>query len=226
MKMAIATTMLCGATFGGHYVLTSDNGAFPPPASSVMTPSRPSFQGSTPTANRATSATATAVPRVAPSSVFDGRSGGSSSSGMSGGAASLSGNAAITPFSSPSGRLGGASPAAAGGGGAVASASALSSAVAGYAVSSAGGGASLSFAPRRSGETQTGPNPFNSNETLDVYNGDKPGVITGEENGYNDNPSITSYGQPIGDMVWPLLLMVLVYGFCMIMRKYKLNRHR
>lgn len=46
---------------------------------------------------------------------------------------------------------------------------------------------------------------------LKEYEGDDPGVITGAENGVVDNPIITSYGQPIGDVLWPLLLMALMY---------------
>ncbi len=46
---------------------------------------------------------------------------------------------------------------------------------------------------------------------LTVYEGDKPGLITGQENSTMDNPIITSYDQPVGDVLWPMLLMALGY---------------
>lgn len=46
---------------------------------------------------------------------------------------------------------------------------------------------------------------------LTVYEGDGPGVITGQENSTMDNPIVTSYDQPIGDVLWPMLLMALGY---------------
>lgn len=46
---------------------------------------------------------------------------------------------------------------------------------------------------------------------LEVYEGDGPGVITGQENSTMDNPIVTSYDQPIGDVLWPMLLMALGY---------------
>lgn len=44
-----------------------------------------------------------------------------------------------------------------------------------------------------------------------VYEGDGPGVITGGENAVMDDPIIDNYGQPIGDTLWPLMLMALAY---------------
>lgn len=46
---------------------------------------------------------------------------------------------------------------------------------------------------------------------LTVYDGDKPGDITGDENAVVDNTLVSNFGQPIGDVLWPLLLMALMY---------------
>lgn len=53
--------------------------------------------------------------------------------------------------------------------------------------------------------------------TPEVYGEDAPGVIVGESaydvetNSNVDNTIVSSYGQPIGDALWPLLLMAMVY---------------
>lgn len=60
----------------------------------------------------------------------------------------------------------------------------------------------------RSGQLASAPGA----STLELYTEDKPGVIIGEDNYVNDNPIINSYGQPIGDMLWPLLLMAVGYA--------------
>lgn len=57
---------------------------------------------------------------------------------------------------------------------------------------------------------------------LDLYHGDKPGIILGAENALLDNPIVTSYGQPIGDAVIPLLIMAILFG-CYA-RRHRLKR--
>lgn len=103
-----------------------------------------------------------------------------------------------------------------GGGGGVYSGVVGNSAGAGSSVASGGGGvvAMAVPAPIRFGSSSFSKNPLleDAGTGMGVYNGDNPGVITGEENLVSDNPIVTSYGQPIGDGVWVLLLMVVGYA--------------
>lgn len=60
--------------------------------------------------------------------------------------------------------------------------------------------------------TQGGPlGIYKGEDGLAVYTGDETGEITGGENAAMDNPIIDNYGQPIGDTLWPLMLMALAY---------------
>lgn len=59
-----------------------------------------------------------------------------------------------------------------------------------------------------------------------LYTGDAPGVIYGNSTELLnlDDAIISCYGLPIGDGVWPLLLMVLVY--CLYVMGHSLRHSR
>lgn len=226
--MAVATTLLCGATLGGSAVFTGDSGTFSPSSSMSSARQFPTYQGAkVATATTTTSTTTTAVPMVASSLFGESQSGTSSPSG--GTAGSLSGNTAVTPFSSSQGKSGGTSSGSPVGGSSAGSASGATTST-GVGVSSVADFPVMALASVGASAPQRVPSSprrellGGEQGALSVYDGNQPGVIYGLENQNLDNAIITCYGLPIGDSLWPLLLMAMAYGLYIIVGK--LNRQR
>lgn len=215
MRQAVATALICGASFGSYLALTDDGGAASMPSyEPVPAVAKTTFRGpqiSNRTAASGSGSTVAVVPHAMP-----GQSGGGASAanfqpsvGRSSSASGAQSAGALPTFAMPSGggnRGGGGGGASAGGG------SSYGGTVARQVSSGGGGGAiamasgtSAASAPRRAPVVAPGE------PTPGVYTGDAPGVITGYENKTLDNPITTSYGQPIGDALWPLLFFALLY---------------
>lgn len=208
IRLAVATTLLCGATMGGYMALTTDDGLSSPSPAFVPMPTH-SAQGASYSPSGAGSYSGTAVSTVQHSSLM----------GMGGGGVGAA-SAPVATFSSVNTGAGGTgltlatwSPAGgAGGGGGSSSAGASGGGSTGgtMGLMSGGGGGGGSVAgasaPRRSS-----PAPLSEPGALNVYTGNTPGVITQSETEELDNPIVTSYGQPIGDAILPLILFAMAY---------------
>lgn len=230
-RLALATTLICGATLG-TLVSEDDSSNYAPPAVSVPAyTSAPAAQQSS-----ASSSTGSGMPVVAHTTMADTHA-GSGASTPSASSSSSSSSSFGSSFSS-GGWSGGALPttrvvsgaASGGGGGGGASASGSTSS----GGSSSAGLSPIAFAPRQSigsGFAMSMPmfsprqSPLQDQLALyTLYTGDEPGEITGDENSTLDDSIISCYGLPIGDGVWVMLLMAMVYSMYVFIGK--LSRQR
>lgn len=224
--MAVATTLLCGATLGGSAILSGDSESISPSSVSSSSQHFPTYQGSSASATRATSAMATAVPRVnaAYSGAFASSSAASASASSSSSASSSTSGSmplAHTGFSG-SGSAGSGSGSGGASGATSSSGSGVSS-VAGVpvmALASIGASAPQRVTSPRQSSAGGGQNGSTS-PSGGLYTGDAPGVIYGNSTELLnlDDAIISCYGLPIGDGVWPLLLLVLTYSLYIFVGK-------
>lgn len=220
IQNGIATALICLATVGGFMILTDDGGK--PTLSSVSVSNSHFGQSSYRGETGYSVASGSGVPVVSHSTLGHSVSGGSGLSGSTRGVG-LSGSSGSSVSVGMIGHTTHISGSAFGGGGGVYSGG---SSGGGTSASSVGGGnyggnygggmvAMAMPMPGRVGDVSVSKGMMGAAPMSDpapgVYTGDAPGDITGAENEVLDNPIITSYGQPIGDVLWPLLLMAIVY---------------
>lgn len=216
VQNGVFIALLCVVTVGGFMLYSGDR-----LQSLSSVPTRHYGQSSYTGATGYTVASGSGVSVVSHSTLGHSTSGFSGVSGLSGTSVSsgLSGASGSSVSIGMIGHTTKISNVAFGGGGGSgssgASGSSSSSGVSSLSGSSVGMTAMAVPMPSRVGgvsnsKTMLGVVPGSSG--LGVYSGDAPGEITGAENEVMDNPIITSYGQPIGDVLWPLLLMALVYA--------------
>lgn len=217
IQNGIATALICLATVGGFMILTDDGGK--PTLSSVSVSNSHFGQSSYRGETGYSVASGSGVPVVSHSTLGHSVSGGSGLSGSTRGIG-LSASSGSSVSVGMIGHTTHISGSAFGGGGGVYSGGGGSGSAGGSGSSGLSGGTGGMVAmampmPGRVGDVSVSKGMMGAAPMSDpapgVYNGDAPGDITGAENGVLDNPIITSYGQPIGDVLWPLLLMAIVY---------------
>lgn len=209
MRLAVATAVISGATLGSQ-TFKNDSPTFEQSATVVTPAFSPSSlalpdQSSFVAHNTAAS---TAVSVVAHSTLSSmGSSGASAASpAPSMGSSSGGGSAAGIRVTTPSSAGGGGGSSAGGNGGGSSAGSSMGAASLAMATSSFA--ASAASAMRAPG----GPAHL-AEETLEpqLYTGDEPGIILG--NDFAESPIVTSYGQPIGDAVLPLMILAMLFGW-------------
>lgn len=222
IRFALATTLLCGTTLGGIVLLTNDGGSETPSSFSV-----PHYDAAV-VPGRTDGGRITSVNRgisVIPHPTISLSSGGHWSEAQP--SPSVSSRTSPSAYGSVSGTgvphtvimpVVGASGAAGGGVGGAAVGSSTGSynavgsgamAVASFSFASASMRPSFNSGHFAGGRLEGDPGITPPG----VYDGNEPGVISGDENSTTDNSIITSYGQPVGDALWPLLLFALIYAF-------------
>lgn len=228
IRLAVATVLISGATLGGFSLLSEDTGTSSESFYSKPASSQTAALKSAPTASVAPPAPNTGMSVVDHPTLCSSGSGASSAAASSASSSASSAGASSSPmgsFSAPqmnsaknrngtnsySSGLGTGGNIAMAGGGTIFRSDPVN-------VSS---GASASMAPTRIRRSAPGGSDDIFSE-LEIYKGDLPGIITGDENSVMDNPIITSYGQPIGDALLPLLLLIMIYT----LYKYKKMKYK
>lgn len=216
VQNGIVIALLCIVTVGGFMLSTGDR-----LQSISSAPSRHYGQSSYHGATGYTVSSGSGVSVVSHSTLGHGVSGGSGVSGSTG-ESGLSGGTGVSVSIGMIGHTTKISNVAFGGGGGVYSGGGGGSGSSGVSGSTGGSGGTgfsgisgfsgIAVLSRGSGtKTVMGLGTTPNSDGLDLYEGDKPGDITGAENAVVDNTLVSNFGQPIGDVLWPLLLMALMY---------------
>lgn len=235
VHIVIATAVISTAIVGGSMLLPEDGDVFVPITPTLRT-ELPTFSGVNPSGYRSVGQ-GTAVSMRPSSSLMRGvspvsvQSSGSSYGGRNFGqtGTGYTVRTASANFGDHSVGMGGGGSSAASGGYSSSSVSNVGGSAAPMSfslpVSAPGRSLLASVMPSGGGSVVPGGplGVYNGEEGdhLGVYTGDETGVITGDENAHNDNPIIDNYGQPIGDTLWPLMLMALAYLGWRYRRKVK-----
>lgn len=221
MGIVVAAVSVCIATIGGSLFSSTDEDVFVPLSSTIRT-DYPTYTGSTVDVSSYSSFSSASpsfrmsgggVPRASVAKPVDSRT----RLGYVSGGASNYASASSSSFGSAGGML-------PGGGIAYASPSVGGRSSADRAPSPGGGIGSP--APNSMGFSLAGSRPTNvtsplndrlgiitgGEEEMGLYKGDAPGEITSDEHNDLDSPVINSYGQPIGDALLPMLLLLLLFG--------------
>lgn len=223
LKPTILTTaLICILAIGGFSVLTEDSETKTPSATAISHYGQTSYHDaathpnsygrsmpavvSHPTLDHHTSGGASVSTATSTSSAVHLTSGAAMSTGLTVHTTQFSETAWGGGGGFGSGSSGGSSASASGGGGYSAPLAVAAN------FGSRGGGGAIAMNPGRPVNTWGAPSSkdFDPNIT-EVYEDDAPGVITGEENSTLDNPIVTSYDQPLGDMLLPLLLFAILF---------------
>lgn len=218
---AACATALCGAVLGGMTVFSDGNlSELDMGTSQFLTP-KTTYTGPAPAVSSSSSSGsgrgATVQASFSAASSVGHASGAASSVGSS--------SSASTPSMSGSqqsiGLIGSSNShvnAGAGGGGATGGS--MGGAMIAFAGGKSSGGASSAGGSTAIAATLGTSSPRRSpalaplsDDGWAIYEGDKPGIILGTENTALDNPIVTSYGQPIGDAVLPLMLLAMLFGW-------------
>ena len=218
MRLAVATAVISGAALGSQ-TFRDDSPSFDQPATvavPVFTPTGFAGQGGASFSSSTTSASSAAMPVVAHSTLGSASgAGASAASAPSMGSYSGGGSAAGIRVTTPSSAGGGGGSSAGGNGGGSSAGSSMGAASLAMATSSFAASAASAMrapgGPARLAEETLEP------QSLTLYDGDKPGIILGGD--FAESPIVTSYGQPIGDAVLPLMILAMLFGWYVGRRK-------